>query len=135
MAALRADQWRRSRALQHARGRERALVAEVAGRRTQTRALAEQLARAAQQVSLQSLQAFNRHSKCLPCGWELRVLAEQLARGPAGEHHESADSEQALKVPVLRLEIVPATLPAQRASLLTPLQRHTAFACLLGDSM
>lgn len=80
MAALRADQWRRSRALQHARGRERALVAEVAGRRTQTRALAEQLARAAQQVSLDSLKTFTRHSKCLSCGWRSRALAEQLSR-------------------------------------------------------
>ena len=56
MAALRTEQWRRSRALQEARGRERALVAEVACRRTQRRGLAEQLARGAQQVCLRRLQ-------------------------------------------------------------------------------
>jgi len=50
VAALRAEQWRRGRGLQEARARERALVAEVAGRRAQTRGLAARLARAAQQV-------------------------------------------------------------------------------------
>lgn len=81
VAALRKEQWRRGRALQEARERERALAAQVAGRRTHTRGLADQLARAAQQARLPELPppvTVDSGSTCRPSREHASALVEKV---------------------------------------------------------